>query len=156
MPLSSGQDYGRFLAAQYAARHEVERALCCQPPAGLGAPPSQTDVLASDLRDLDIVPVSYKGTFALEDPFAALGAAWVLAGSSLGNRSMLAQRRKAGRQGPVRFLSDKSLARYFGSLLGILDRPYSDEQGEQVISGALSTFAVFERAFAAGRAETAA
>lgn len=156
MPVSSRGDYARFLAAQYAARSVVERALAAQHPVGLGAPPSQTDLLASDLADLEMTPVASSDKLSLETPEAALGAAWVLAGSSLGNRAMLAQRRKAGAQGPERFLSDHAMARYFGDLLKAMEGERSDSAIQQATRGALATFAIFENAFSTMQLENAA
>ena len=156
MPVSSRGDYARFLSAQYAARCVVERALAALPPAGLGAPPSQTALLAEDLADLGTRPVAAPNDLKLETPEAALGAAWVLAGSSLGNRAMLAQRRKAGARGPERFLSDHAMARYFGDLLKAMEGERSDSAIQQATRGALATFAIFENAFSTMQLENAA
>lgn len=156
MPVSSPHEYAAFLSAQFAARCAVERALAVQPPMGLASPPSQAAALAQDLADLGIAPERMSQEFILETPAAALGAAWVLAGSSLGNKAMLVQRTKSGAKGPERFLSDTSLARYFGGLLHVLDRPHSESDIAQATSGAEATFALFENAFAAARLEKAA
>ena len=65
-----------------------------------------------DMLDEEVPPSD--GSFSLpllEAPARdaqILGAAWVLAGSSLGNRAILAQRRKRGLAGPVHFLSQLS------------------------------------------------
>ncbi|MBX7458293.1 biliverdin-producing heme oxygenase [Qipengyuania sp. 1NDH17] len=156
MPVSSENEYAAFLSAQFAARCAVERALAMQPPMGLAAPPSQAAALAQDLADLGVTPERMPHEFALDTPAAALGAAWVLAGSSLGNKAMLVQRGKTGSKGPERFLSDTGLARYFGGLLHVLDRPHSEADIAQAITGALATFALFEQAFAAVRLEKVA
>lgn len=156
MPVSSKNEYASFLSAQFAARCAVERALAMQPPMGLAAPPSQIAALSQDLADLGIRPERLSKEFTLDTPAAALGAAWVLAGSSLGNKAMLVQRGKMASEGPERFLSDASLARYFGGLIHVLDRPHSQADILEAIAGALATFAVFERAFAAVRLEKVA
>ena len=156
MPVSSENEYAAFLSAQFAARCAVERALALQPPMGLAAPPSQAAALSQDLADLGVAPERMHEDFKIDTPAAALGAAWVLAGSSLGNKAMLVQRGKSGAKGPDRFLSDTSLARYFGGLLHVLDRPHSEVDTQQAINGALATFALFEQAFAAIRLEKAA
>ena len=156
MSASSENEYAAFLSAQFAARCAVERSLAIQPPMGLAAPPSQAAALSQDLADLGVTPEPMHQEFTLDTPAAALGAAWVLAGSSLGNKAMLVQRGKSGAKGPDRFLSDTSLARYFGGLLHVLDRPHSTADIEKAISGALATFALFEQAFAAIRLEKAA
>ena len=156
MPVSSENEYAAFLSAQFAARCAAERALAMQPPMGLAAPPSQAAALSQDMADLGIRPERMPQEFVLDTPAEALGAAWVLAGSSLGNKAMLVQRGKSGAKGPERFLSDTGLARYFGGLLHVLDRPHTEADISRAITGALATFALFEQAFAAVRLEKAA
>ena len=156
MIVSSEQEYGSFLLAQFAAHRAVERALAMQAPLGIAAPPSQTPTLLQDLADLAIDPPRLLIELTLDSASAALGAAWVLAGSSLGNKAMMAQRRKAGATGPSRFLSDVGLARYFGGLLHVLDRSYSESDTAEAVAGALATFTLFEKAFAAVRLKKAA
>lgn len=86
----SRQDYARFLSTQYAARLPVESWLLAFAPAGL-KPPEQTPLIARDLARLGESVPGRSGGFALEEfgPSAVIGVAWVLAGSSLGNRAML-------------------------------------------------------------------
>ena len=114
---------------------------------GVGPPPSQVDLLLGDLREYGIEPQPIEQSLALTSSAEALGAAWVLAGSSLGNRAILSRRRKAGLQGPERFLSDTQLASYFSEVLRILDAEHDDWEVREAISGALKTFTIFEAAF---------
>ena len=114
---------------------------------GVRPPPSQLDLLISDLGDFGFEPQPSEQSLSLTSSAEALGAAWVLAGSSLGNRAMLSRRRKAGLQGAERFLSDTRLASYFSELLRALDAEHEDREVREAISGALKTFTIFEAAF---------
>ncbi|MBX7542051.1 biliverdin-producing heme oxygenase [Qipengyuania sphaerica] len=156
LPMASDDDYSAFLSAQYVARREIEAALGKVRPADLPDLPGQAHLIAQDLQDLGCEPPRVSGEFAINSPDEALGAAWVLAGSSLGNRAMLAQRRKRDLDGPVAFLADKGLGRYFGKLLEVLSRPHGQEQVEAAIRGARAAFARFEQAFAIQGLEEAA
>lgn len=92
----SREDYARFLSTQYAARLPVETWLLAHAPAGL-KPPEQTPLIARDLTRLG-APVPGRGSgFALAEvgQSAVIGVAWVLAGSSLGNRAMLRDMERA-------------------------------------------------------------
>lgn len=147
-PVSNDGGYATFLSAQYSARKTVGNALDRQPPEGLGAPPAQIDLLLSDLYDLGVKPCSTQSSFRLDSPAEALGAAWVMAGSALGNRTMLSRRRKAGLHDAERFLSDTRLTTYFSELLGVLHAERDHAEVDEAIEGALRTFAIFESAFA--------
>tara|TARA_B100000700_G_C14945818_1_gene809111 strand:- start:67 stop:591 length:525 start_codon:yes stop_codon:yes gene_type:complete len=156
MPLSSDADYGAFLRAQHRARLAVEKALQGQPPYGLATPPSQAKLLELDLDDLGIHPSSQIEDIAFGSPFEALGAVWVIAGSSMGNRTMLQQRRKKGQAGPQRFLEDSRLGVYFVELRAILGEDHDHLRVAEAIAGATKTFEVFERAFTIERLGVAA
>lgn len=71
-----------------------------------------------------------------------------MAGSALGNRTMLSRRRKAGLHDAERFLSDTRLTTYFSELLGVLHAERDHAELDEAIQGALRTFAIFESAFA--------
>ena len=154
--MAGGAGFGAFLLAQYRARHQVEAALDDNPPLGLSAPPRMTDLLARDLAflGLDVQPPHDRIAFA--SAAESLGAAWVLAGSSMGNRAMLTMRRKAGLDGPHEFLSDQSMTSYFQHLLQVLSRDHSAAARRAAAGGALRTFALFEAEFASLSMEQAA
>lgn len=156
MSVSNGRGYAAFLSAQYCARKTVGSALDRQPPEGLSAPPEQIELLLGDLHDLGVKPSSTRGSFRLNSPAEALGAAWVVAGSALGNRTILGRRRKAGLHDAERFLSDTRLATYFSELLGVLHAERDHAKVSQAIEGALRAFAVFESAFSSEAVEAAA
>ena len=147
LPLSSDDDYASFLTAQYLARRVVDAALDAQSPHGITPPPSQTELLQLDLSDLGAVSSQQEHALTLSTPFEALGAAWVIAGSSLGNRTILRQRRKKGLTGPQRFLEDDRLTSYFSNLRAVLSENYPPAEVDEAVLGARKTFEVFERAF---------
>ena len=134
----------------------MERAFATLHPAEAGPPPVQTDLILADLAELGFVAPTASADPGLADNFEALGAAWVVAGSSLGNRAMLARRRKAGLEGADRFLSDTTMPDYFGGLLPALEEPANHTQFASVVDGAHKTFQLFETAFAGQQFENAA
>ena len=147
MPLSGNADYAAFLQAQGSARHAFERAFATTAPFGLAAPPLQTPAVAADLSCLGQVEPSAAPAVHLADPFEALGAAWVIAGSSLGNRAMLAARRKAGLTTANAFFEDRQMPAYFGRVITALQADFALTQAAAILNGAHGAFAVFENAF---------
>jgi len=147
LSMADGADYARFLLIQYTARQPIETWLIeALEPANV--PPPQTPLIADDLAQLDIpLPPSKRAQNASGfmpphegDP---LGALWVLAGSSMGNRAIMARREKAGLDGPTRFLSGTSMPSYFGELRDRLEQACAHEQAEPVIAMANAVFANF-------------
>ena len=123
LDLAERQDYARFLGIQARARAGVEAWLTRYCPREW-MPPSQADLLRRDLSALDYPPPRSAPAFAHGDegPVAWLGAAWVLAGSSLGNRMMerdLAAR--APSDWPMAFLRDDAMPAYFKALRPLLE-----------------------------------
>lgn len=156
MPLSSTGDYASFLGAQFAARAAMEDAFAATSPGMLGQPPKQTQLIVADLAELGHAAPAPVSAPHLRGEARALGAAWVVAGSSLGNRAMLAQRKKVGLSGADRFLSDGAMPAYFKQLLDVLESPENHVPLEAVFDGAHAAFALFECAFAAQQLENAA
>ncbi len=130
---STLEDYAHFLSLQYAARVPVEAWLEASAPDDL-CPPPQSTLIAEDLDQLGcklpkpharFEPKGVAHTGARRDDETArceaLGAAWVLAGSALGNRSILAEvRRTAQANGakdwPTRFLGDPAMLEFWKRL----------------------------------------
>ena len=144
--LSEGDDYARFLDTQYRARLPIERWI----GTNADAPPPQTPHIAADLvalgrtvPDLDPVADAELRQTLQRESAGALGAYWVLAGSSLGNRAMLSRRRKLGREGPVAFLSDPAMPAYFKSLRPRLERVCGHAEAQPAIQAAKLTFERF-------------
>ena len=138
-------DYARFLSLQMAARIPVEAWLETHAPADL-QPPRQSDLIANDLAQLGVEPPAAAAPFALEGAHhetACLGAAWVLAGSSLGNRSILAQLQKRGgaaAQWPHAFLGDDAMLDFWKALRGRIECPVPADQQHAAGHGAQAVF----------------
>ncbi|MBO6526580.1 biliverdin-producing heme oxygenase [Erythrobacter sp.] len=135
------RDYADFLEIQYRARQDVELWLADHAPTT--APPGQTGLIAQDLETLGrAAPTDFP---ALETPADAdpIGVCWVLAGSSLGNRAILARLAKTGMQWPTAFLSDRRMTAYWQDLRPILERPHSPDRDRAALAAAQATFAHF-------------
>ena len=138
--LAEGQDYAAFLAAQYRARGPIEEWLAGQTTA---PPPAQTPLIARDLAEMNHPLPPAGNAFVPPSGSDPLGVAWVLAGSSLGNRAILARRRKRGLAGPVHFLSDDAMPRLFQKMRAQLEQPVDEDQAEPIISAAKAAFEQF-------------
>lgn len=141
-------DYRIFLAIQYAARAPIERWASIHCDREL-APPSQLAVIAADLEALcTALPTPDARAFEA-DPAGAIGVAWALAGSSLGNRAMLAALGKRGTLLPTAFLGDPAMPIFFAKLRPILERTSAHAPvAEPAIAAAREVFATFARAAA--------
>jgi heme oxygenase len=142
-------DYARFLTLQHKARAALEAWLADHAPADL-APPPQTPLLARDLAALGL------GLPTLAAPFApgltlsstgvgtALGTAWVLAGSALGNRSIAKQvARIGGGDWPSAFLDDPAMMGFWLGLRARIERPALADEAEGAAHAAEAVFAHF-------------
>ncbi len=135
------RDYARFLDIQYRARVNIQSWLserCADT-----APPRQTDVIARDLAELGVPIPSHSPAFDVSADSDPLGTCWVLAGSSLGNRAILARLVKAEMQWPVAFLSDRRVVEYWQRLRPFIERPHSPVDDPPVLAAAQASFAHF-------------
>ncbi|UAB78798.1 biliverdin-producing heme oxygenase [Erythrobacter sp. SCSIO 43205] len=131
-------EYVRFLTTQYEARVPIEKWLFENAPEEL-TPPEQSPLLAHDIAALGAQLPARRVEFALKDKGDAsmLGAAWVLAGSSLGNRAMLHDMRRVlpdQNQWPAAFLSSTAMTEFWQGLRPALEAPASvhdEELAEQ-------------------------
>ncbi len=123
LDLSDRHDYARFLDVQLSARLGVEQWLFQHCPYEW-LPPSQVSLLRRDLEWLGHVADEASAPAFVAPaitPNAWLGAAWVLAGSSLGNKMM--ERELAPRvepSWPMAFVRDEAMPRYFKALHPLL------------------------------------
>lgn len=140
-PLAEGPHYRQFLQIQYSVRAPVESWLAANVTDPL--PPRQTALVRDDLRELGALPSANLPTFEAEDPREAWGIAWTLAGSSIGNRTLLHRRRKAGLRGPDRFLGDEAMPRYWAELRPRIEVPMDEATHEHAIRGARRVFDIF-------------
>lgn len=143
LPVGDDTSFARFLTIQYASRRYLDAGFSDDQPAQVGAPPSQIDLIARDLHALGSEPVEIAGSASFGSTAAALGAAWVLSGSTMGNRAMLAQRRKLCLDHADAFLSDPRMPAYFRSLLPLLAGEFDRIEQDQMIDGATLAFTVF-------------
>jgi heme oxygenase len=142
-------DYARFLALQHAARVPLEAWLAANAPADL-CPPPQTGLLAADLAALDHPLPATRPALAPalsgSSPHSgtALGAAWVLAGSALGNRAIAkAVARIGGGSWPVAFLGDGAMMAFWQGLRARIERPASPAEAAGAADAAAAVFAHF-------------
>lgn len=143
---STRGSYAKFLTLQYAARHPVEAWLSEHAPAKL-CPPPQCPQLASDLAALGKSVPRAGRRFSLPDceahrsDYAFIGAAWVLAGSSLGNRAILKDITRDGHgQWPDTFLSDDTMLAFWKQLRPIIETPTRCEHAHEASAAAIAVF----------------
>lgn len=146
----SRADYARFLSLQYQARLSVEMWLIKHAPVRL-APPAQTPLIACDLIALgDPLPFS-PSRFrlpttgnAISDGHA-LGVAWVLAGSALGNRAILKELAVNGRGNwPTAFLGDPKMLAFWKCIRPLLEEGGAALTTDHAIEAAVSVFDHFQ------------
>jgi heme oxygenase len=142
-------DYARFLALQHAARAPLETWLAARAPAGL-RPPAQTPLIAADLAALGVRlppacrPFDLGLTLARPAAGEALGVAWVLAGSALGNRSIArAVARIGGGAWPSAFLDDEAMMAFWQDLRQRIERPAAPAEAAGATRAAEAVFAHF-------------
>lgn len=138
-------DYARFLALQHAARVPLEAWLDAHAPDGL-RPPPQSGLLAKDLAALGHpLPAPAPALTRLSShPGTALGAAWVLAGSALGNRAIAkAVARIGGGAWPAAFLGDGAMMDFWQGLRARIERPALAAEAEGAAAAAAAVFAHF-------------
>lgn len=145
-PIDSAKSYAHFLTLQFRVRSGVEAALETSPPSPLATPPPQSALIAHDLAELSTAVPAKIPAFEFSNSSQSIGAAWVLAGASLGNKAILVRRCKAGISGADRFLADAALPTYFRDMLNYLDQPRNMQTTADAISGATMVFAAFEDA----------
>lgn len=139
------EDYTRFLALQHAARAPLEHWLAAHAPADL-APPPQTPLIARDLARLGmpVPPPAPLFTIGRPGPGAALGIAWVLAGSALGNKAIAKQvARIGGDAWPTAFLGDDRAMAFWQDLRARIERPAAAREAAGATRAAEAVFAHF-------------
>ena len=138
-------DYARFLSLQHAARAPLEAWLTAHAPAGL-TPPEQTGLIARDLVRLGapLPPPAPLFTIGRPGPGAALGIAWVLAGSALGNKAIARQVARIGDgDWPTAFLGDDGAMAFWQALRSRIERPAAPAEAEGATRAAEAVFAHF-------------
>lgn len=134
-------DYVAMLQLQHQARAGIEDWLAEHAPTGW-LPPPQTPLIAADLAQLQVPCPAATPTF--DAPAKGFwGIAWAIAGSHLGNRAMLATRRKAGLSGADSFLSDPAMAAYWRQLVPRLAAPAEASEAAAASRAAEQVFGHF-------------
>lgn len=143
--LAEPADLIRFLGIHLAARAGIESWLERNALPGW-VPPVQTNPIALDLIALGGLPSAFPAP-RFEPGATAdwLGVAYVIAGSHLGNRLLLAQAGTALPDDARRFLAGKAMQDYWRRLRSLLAGMPGPDGGESSISGAKTTFGHFAR-----------
>ena len=153
--LADPDAYGDFLTMQLRARLPIERWAASHCPASL-RPPETTPELLEDLLALGR-PISLRpARFDIPDGADAIGVAWAIAGSHLGNRAMLAMLRKAGADLPASFLADTRMQAFWADLKPRLDLPADRDSARGAIVAANAVFVCFTASLPAAPARIAA
>ena len=148
LQISDRAAYAAFLAVQFAARRPVELWQAAHAPDNL-IPPVVTDLIAEDLTALGhrTDRLTWGGFHA--DPAGALGVAWAIGGSSMGNQVMLRRLHSVNPALPAAFLGDDRMTGFFADLRPSLEQP-ADSHGllDEAIAAARGVFALFADSFA--------
>lgn len=139
------EDYAHFLELQHAARAPLEDWLDAHAPDAL-RPPHQTPLIARDLAQLGKAVPAPAPLFTMGRTGTghALGAAWVLAGSALGNRSIARQvNRIGGGTWPMAFLGDEAMLGFWQALRERIEQQAEPCEAEGATSAATAVFAHF-------------
>lgn len=140
MDLADPEDYRRFLSMQLMARGPIEAWLAERLPE---APPPLARLIARDLEAMGAPPPAGETPFAMPAGADPIGACWAIAGSSLGNRSMLRRLTNSGKadEVPTAFLADGAMTDYWQTLKPRLEAPAGD--CGDAVAAAEAVFATF-------------
>ena len=138
-------DLVRFLGIHLAARAGIESWLKDNAAPGW-VPPAQTGLIAADLMALGGLPAAFPAPRFAPGPAADwLGPAYVIAGSHLGNRLLMAQAGPALPEGARRFLVGSAMQDYWRRLRTLLGGMPGPDGAGAAMRGAQATFAHFTR-----------
>lgn len=143
--LAEPADLVRFLGIHLAARVNIEGWLERNALPGW-VPPVQTGLIAHDLIALGGVPAAFPAPrFEPGSTADWLGVAYVVAGSHLGSRLLLAQAGTALPTGARRFLAGSRMQDYWQRLRTLLAGIPGPDGGASSVMGAKATVAHFSR-----------
>ena len=142
------EDYIRFLTLQLSARRPVESWLVQRAPAHL-LPPAQAPLIERDLIAMGARLAPWPAAIPFQPPApsdaSVLGVAWVLAGSALGNRSILKEVNAQGADWSAAFLADPSMLEFWQRLRVRMERPARNEEASAASAAAEGVFSHFIR-----------
>lgn len=147
--------YSRFLKAQLRARIGIEAYARQHSPQDL-CPPPTADLLIEDLQQLGESWSRTAPPFELPRRADPVGLAWAIAGSQMGNRSMLAHMRKTGVNLPDRFLSDDRMITFWKTLRPRIECAVPIDTAQAAAIAARAVFAHFLKVFDGGPGQVAA
>ena len=143
--LAEPGDLVRFLGIHLAARAGIESWLADHAAPGW-VPPAQTGLIAADLVALGGLPAAFPAPrFVPGEEADWLGPAYVIAGSHLGNRLLLAQAGPALAEDARGFLVGSAMQDYWRRLRTLLSGTPGPDGGAAAVRGAQATFAHFTR-----------
>lgn len=142
--LSDRESYAAFLTVQFVTRAAVERWVADHAPRTL-QPPVQTPLILRDLTALGRSDLTFAERPLVAPAAGALGVAWAIGGSSLGNRFMLAKLRKNSLDLPDAFLSDREMPVFFARLRPALEGN-ADRTTGAAVAAATAVFTAFTEA----------
>lgn len=143
LDLTCRDDLVRFLGIHLSARAGIERWLADACPA-VWLPPAQTGLIAQDLIALGGLPAAFPAPdFVAGEGNGWIGPAYVVAGSHLGNRLLLAQAEPALPRDAQRFLTAAAMQGYWRRLRVLLDETPGPDGARGIVAGAKATFAHF-------------
>ena len=146
--LAEPVDLVRFLGIHLAARAGIEAWLERNALPGW-APPVQIGLIEQDLIALGGLSAAFPAPRFEPGPAADwLGPAYVIAGSHLGNRLLLAQAGAALPRNAQRFLAGNAMQDYWRRLRSLLAGMTGPDGGVATIDAAKATFAHFTRCVA--------
>ena len=143
--LADPDDLVRFLGIHLAARAGIESWLEGNAAAGW-VPPAQIGLIAADLLALGGLPAAFPAPrFVPGEETDWLGPAYVIAGSHLGNRLLLAQAGPTLAEHAQSFLVGSAMQDYWRRLRTLLSGMPGPDGGAAAVRGAQATFAHFTR-----------
>lgn len=143
--LAEPGDLVQFLGIHLAARAGIEIWLADNAAPGW-VPPAQTGLIAADLLALGGLPGAFPAPRFMPGAAADwLGPAYVIAGSHLGNRLLLAQAGSALPDDARRFLVGSAMQDYWRRLRTLLGGKPGPDGGATAVRGARATFDHFTR-----------
>lgn len=145
LQLARSADLIRFLGIHLAARAGIERWLDANALPGW-VPPPQTGLIALDLIALGGLPTAFPAPrFEPGADANWLGVAYVIAGSHLGNRLLLAQAGSPLPDDAQLFLAGGAMQDYWQRLRSLLAGMPGPDGGVSSVQGAKATFGHFAR-----------